>query len=283
MSLTAEAANPDQAKAWDGEEGKHWSDHEAHYEAAVRRYDPHLLDAADIDRPDHVLDVGCGCGGSTREAARIATSGLSLGVDLSALMIQRARRRARAEGIPNVRFEQADAQIYPFGPRSFDVAISRFGAMFFADPVAAFANIGSALRAAGRLAVLTWQGLRENDWLLAIRQALAAGRTLPAPPTGVPGAFGLADPTAIAALLPKAGFNAVTVQAVREPVWLGHDAQDAFEFMRGMGIVRGLLGDLDNTTAAAALEALRAALRDHETAHGVLLGSAAWIVTARQT
>src|SRR5438067_900610 len=102
-------------------------------------------------------------------------------------MIARARERSRAERITNTRFEQADVQVYQFAGQTFDLAISRVGAMFCADPVAAFCNIGGALRPGGRLALLSWQELRKNQWLLALRAALAAGRTLPEPPAGAPG------------------------------------------------------------------------------------------------
>jgi ubiquinone/menaquinone biosynthesis C-methylase UbiE len=105
------------------------------------------------------MDIGCGCGFSSRQAARLAASATVLGVDLSGPMIDHARRRSIDEGLTNTEFLQADAQVYPFAPRSFDVAISRFGAMFFGDPVAAFTNVAAALRPGGRLALLAWQDL----------------------------------------------------------------------------------------------------------------------------
>ena len=149
--------NLEQAEAWNGKDGAHWTEHEARYNASVQRHTPRLLIAAGIETTDHVLDIGCGCGESTRRAAQAADTGVALGVDLSAPMIQRARERSLAEGLTNVSFEQADAQIYPFEGGTFDVAISRFGAMFFASPVVAFQNIGRALRPRGRLSLLAWQ------------------------------------------------------------------------------------------------------------------------------
>jgi ubiquinone/menaquinone biosynthesis C-methylase UbiE len=118
----------------------------------------------------------------------------ALGVDLSSRMIAEARRRAEAEGVTNVRFEQADAQIYPFDPEAFDVAISRTSAMFFGDPVAAFTNTARALRPGGRLVLLTWQSLPRNEWLLEWTAALTAGRGLPTPPPGAPGPLSLSEP-----------------------------------------------------------------------------------------
>ena len=158
-------ANADQIAAWDGEEGDRWTEHEERYEASARRHSRRLLEAAQILTSDRVLDVGCGCGGTTRDAARIAGSGTALGVDLSRRMLDQARERSRAEGLTNVRFEQGDAQVYTFDANAFDVAISRFGVMFFDDPVAAFRNVGRALRPGGRVAFLVWQELRKNEWV----------------------------------------------------------------------------------------------------------------------
>src|SRR5690242_1031899 len=117
------------------------------YDTELRRYQDALRRAWDIRPGDRVLDIGCGAGQTTRDAARLASS--VLGVDALAPAIERARRLA--EDLPNVRFELGDAQVHGFAPADFDVAISRFGTMFFADPVAAFTNIGRALRPAGRL------------------------------------------------------------------------------------------------------------------------------------
>jgi SAM-dependent methyltransferase len=241
-----------------------------------------LLASARVAPADHVLDVGCGCGESTRDAARAARDGRALGVDLSARMLDRAQERAAAEGLTNVEFVQADAQVHPFPGEAFDLAMSRFGAMFFGDPVAAYTNIARALRPQGRLALLVWQSLAENEWLQVLRAALAAGRDLPVPPTGAPGPFGLADPDTDRRILGAAGFADVAFEDVREPVWIGRDAADAFAFAREIGMARALVRDLDGATVARALGALADALASHETPDGVLLDSAAWLVTARR-
>jgi ubiquinone/menaquinone biosynthesis C-methylase UbiE len=274
-------ANVEMAKAWE-EEGERWAEQAERYDATVHRHSLRLLEAARISADDRVLDIGCGCGETTRDAARIAVSGLALGVDLSARMIERARERARAEELTNVRFEQADAQVYPFERGAFDLAISRFGAMFFVDPGAAFGNIGRALRPGGRLALLSWQELQKNEWLLALREALAMGRALPEPPVGAPGPFGLAEADGVRRILAEAGFEDLNLDEVNEPVYFGSDADDAFDFGRTTGPVKGLLDDLDQPTAARALEALRATLAAHETGEGVLFESRAWLITARR-
>lgn len=273
-------ANVDMAAAWDGPEGDHWAEHADRYERVGVAQGQALLDAAAIGSGDSVLDIGCGTGKSTRGAARLAVLGSALGVDLSARMLERARVTAEAEGLGNVRFEQADAQVHPFGADAFDVAISSFGAMFFADPVAAFANVGQSLHPGGHLALLAWRELARNEWLTAIRQALALGRDLPAPPSGAPGPFGLADRHQTEAILTNAGFVDVDFTAIDDPIVLGADADDAFAFVRDFGITRGLTHDLDDADTQAALDALHRTLVDHQASDGVRFGASAWLVTA---
>ena len=275
-----EIANADMAAAWDGPEGEHWAAHADAYERTGRRLWRRFTDAVPVRTDDHVLDVGCGTGSSTRDLARTASAGEALGVDLSSAMLERAREAAARDGLTNVRFERADAQVHPFERGAFDLAVSTHGVMFFADPVAAFANIRRALRPGARLAFTSWRPLRENEWLLAIRDALAAGRALPEPPTGAPGPFGLADADDVRRILADAGFTNVTLDAVDEPMDLGAGVAEAYAFVGTFGITRGLTHDLDSETRDKALDTLRQVLADHATPDGVLLGSAAWLVTA---
>ena len=279
--MTGEIVNVDQANAWNGHEGEAWAADHARYDAAVATYHDTLLAHAGIAAGEDVLDIGCGCGTTTLDAARASGTGGVLGVDLSSPMLEVARVRAEAEGLTNARFQQADAQVYPFDPGSFDVAISRFGIMFFSDPVAAFGNIAHALRPGARLAAVVWQRLEENEWLNALREAFAMGRTLPAPPIGAPGPFGLADPDAVRPLLADAGFVDATLEPVTAPIVVGNDVNDAFGFVQRMPPVRGMLQDLDEQTTAAALERLRESLVAHATPGDVSFGSAAWMLTAR--
>jgi SAM-dependent methyltransferase len=279
--VTGEIVNVDQSNAWNGYEGEVWTADQDHYDAAVGAYHETLLRAARIQPGERVLDIGCGCGTTTLDAARAAPDGHALGVDLSRQMLELARERAAADHLTNVTFEQADAQVCPFDTAAFDVVISRFGVMFFSDPLAAFSNIAKALRPGGRLVAVAWQPLEHNEWLGAVREALAMGRTLPAPATGAPGPFGLADPDATQRLLTEAGFVDVALEPVSLPVVFGGDVDDAFEFAQRMPPVRGMLQDLDEPTTSAALERLRDTIVAHATPDSVAFGSAAWIVTAR--
>ena len=274
-------ANVEMAAAWDGAEGQHWAEHAERYESMGSAFWDALVVAVRIGPKDDVLDVGCGTGRSSRDAARLATSGTVLGVDLSGPMLGRARLAAEREGLSNVRFLQADAQVHPFPDAAFDVVVSSFGAMFFADPTAAFTNIATSLRPGGRLGLLAWRRLEDNEWLRSFRAALAAGRDLPSPPAGMPGPFGLAEPTRVKEVLDRAGLEDVTVAPVDGPMRFGSDVDDALAFASTQGITRGLLQGLEPDAATAALGALRQELAEHETSDGVLLQGAAWLITGR--
>ena len=275
-----EIANVEQAEAWDGSEGEHWARHADRYERSSRRSRPYVVSSSFIGPSDRVLDIGCGAGRSTIEAAQLARRGTALGVDLSSAMLAHARERAAAERVENTTFLQADAQVHTFEPEGADVAISHFGCMFFSDPVAAFTNIAGALRSGGRLALLAWRELQRNEWLTTIRGALALGRDLPLPPPDAPTPFSLADPERVTQRLAAAGYEDVQLDPVDEPIFLGTDADDAFEFFKGVGVVEGLLQGVDEPGRAQAFGDLHAAFKEAETSEGVLLGTSAWLITA---
>lgn len=279
-TVTVDPTNTQQLRAWDGDEGAYWAAHADHFERALHAYRDGFFAAAAIESGDRTLDVGCGTGHTTRHAARLAPSGSALGVDLSSAMLAVARRRAADEGVTNVRFEQADAQIHPLEQQSFDVALGHTSAMFFGDRVAGLGNIGRALRPGGRVALLTWQPLPANEWIREFTTAMAAGRDLPAPPVDAPGPFTLADPDVIRSVLHAAGFVDVELEPRTEPMWFGHDASDASGLVSGL--LAWMLHGLDDASRAGALDALRATVSAHETPDGVLYESAAWIVAARR-
>ncbi|MFE3200265.1 class I SAM-dependent methyltransferase [Embleya sp. NPDC059237] len=252
------------------------------YDAELRPHNDHLRAAARIGPRDHVLDIGCGTGRTTREAARAAVAGSALGVDVSARMLDQARRLSHDQGLTNVTYEQADAQTHRFPPAHFDTCISRFGTMFFADPVAAFTNIGRALRPAARVVLLVWQDRDHNEWATAIRRSLPDATPAPTPPTGGPDAFSLADPAVTERILTAAGFTDVTFTDVHEPVYYGPDSATAFEAVRRLKEFDDRLAGLDPTTAEQARTRLRATLAAHDTGTGVYFDSHAWLVTAHR-
>ncbi len=226
------------------------------------------------------MDIGCGSGQITREAARVARAGSALGVDISASAIERAHELAQTQGVHNVTFEVADAQVHRFPQERFDLAISRFGTMFFHDPVAAFGNVGRALRPAGRLVMMVWQDREHNEWDVAIRQSLAGTGGSAAVGSAGPDPFSLADPPAVTGILEAAGFADVTFTDVHEPVYYGPDVAAALDWIRGFACTSEVLNQLDPAAAARALGRLREVLAAHMSGNGVWFDSRAWIVTA---
>ena len=158
--------NAVQIENWNNASGRTWAQYQ---EALDRQIEPLGAQAIRVLAPragERILDIGCGCGHTTVELAqRVRPGGLVLGVDVSVPMLEVARRRPLPQADFQVAFQQADAQCDALGEAAFDAAYSRFGVMFFSDPVAAFANIRLALKTGGRLSFVCWRPLEQNEWM----------------------------------------------------------------------------------------------------------------------
>ena len=250
------------------------------YDLELRAHHRQLRAAYGIDPGDAVLDIGCGTGLTTRDAGRAAAPGAVLGVDVSERMLERARELTARERLENVSYELGDAQVCRFDPDRFDVAISRFGTMFFSDPVAAFANIASALRPQGRLVWIVWQRRELNEWALAIDTALGGAAKLPGR-TADP--FSLGDAKATTETLERAGFEAVRLQDVHEPVLYGDDLDTALEFVCGFQDVSAALEEMSQAHTAQAVDRLRETLAAHAgDDQEVVFDARSWLITARR-
>ena len=274
--------NAEALRGWDGDDGQFWAAHDQHFDAMMGSHTERLLTAAAISAADHVLDVGCGTGRTTRDAARLAPGGKALGIDLSSPLLARAWQRLGAEGPPNAQFVLGDAQIYPFEADRFDVVISRMGCMFFADPAAAFRNIARALKPGGRLALMTWQAPDRNEWVREVGRAIAGDRPLPVPPPGAPGPFSFAEPRVVGGVLGAAGFTDLAFHEVQERLYYGQTVAEAYAFITGFGLPKGMLQSLDDEQRPTAEQGLLASLQAHAGPTGVAYGSAIWIITARR-
>ena len=277
-------ANTAQAEHWNTGDGvAHWITNQARYDRMHAPFTALILDAADLHRGGNVLDVGCGCGGTTLAAARLVAPGQATGLDLSGPMLARARSDAEAAGLSNAVFQQGDAQVHKLEPGTFGTVISRFGVMFFADPVAAFANIRSATRPGGRLVFACWQPLAANQWLLVPGAALAEHLPPPDPaPADGPGMFAFADPDRLRPILAAAGWRDIEITSEHASILVGGggSVDDAVEFLRTATMGRTMLAGADAATADRALASLRAALTPYADADGVHLGAAVWLVRA---
>jgi SAM-dependent methyltransferase len=279
FAFPVDPTNVEQAGEWDGEDGEHWATYHREYERLLEVFDSTLVEASAVGAGDRCLDVGCGTGATTRALAARAVDGSVLGLDLSGPMLAIAREAADREHVSNVEFVQGDAQVHPFDPGSFDVAVSRMGCMFFGDPASAFANVGRALRPGGRIALTVWQEVAANRWITAIDAALGEAEPDDAAdePTGyVPGPFSFADPGLCRSLLQAAGFVDVSVDALDVPLAFG-TVEQARAFVETW-----IDDDLDDERRASAAASLDRLLVEHATSDGVLLPSATWLVTGRR-
>lgn len=251
------------------------------YDAELRLHNERFRAALGIRAAGRVLDIGCGTGQTTREAALVASDVDALGIDISEGMIARARELAARESVPNVRFEVGDAQAHPFRSGAYDVAISRFGTMFFNDPDMAFRNIARPVRVGGRLVMMVWQAHDRNEWAVAIDQALGVGARGGAATAG-PDIFSLAEPPTVRRILAAAGFADSEFRDIDVPVYYGQDVDAALAFVGQFANVSEALRGSGPHTAGAILARLRATFESRASERGVWLGSRAWIVTARR-
>lgn len=277
--------NADQVKHWNEVAGPTWvAEHEA-ITQQIRPLGEIAMARAEIAEGSRVLDVGCGCGDTTLAIARrVGPSGFALGVDISAPMLERARAEARRAGVENVRFDLADAQTAELPGPAFDQLFSRFGVMFFSDPLAAFTNLRRALRPGASLTFVCWRAPKENPWFTvpaaAVKQHVAVKPVDPA----APGPFGLADSAKVEGVLRGAGFADVALEPVDQALTVGGTGADldaAVALLLRMGAARDALRDASADVRAAAARSMKEALAPYHTAEGVRMPSASWIVTAK--
>jgi SAM-dependent methyltransferase len=254
-------------------------------EALIGPFGQAMLDAAQLRPGERVLDVGCGFGTSTLEAAeRVAPSGRVVGVDISAAMLQPARQRIASAGVDNIELLNADAQAYDFEAASFDVVISRFGMMFFEDPQAAFANLARALRAGGRLVFVCPQDPLKSQWVVvAFGAAVAAlGRAPDLGAPGAPGPFAFADGDRLTQLLTDSGFRAPRLETLTRSFRIGRTISDAVDFVLSLPESERLFTGAPQETVDAAATALYAGFAPYAGQQGVMMDATAWLVTAHR-
>jgi SAM-dependent methyltransferase len=275
--------NIEQAEFW-SQLAPTWLELEDQLEEVARLPGELAMDRLGLRPGQRVADLGCGSGRTTLElASRVGPRGEVVGVDISAEMLARGRERAARAGAGNIEFVHADIQVHDLGEARFDAAYSRFGVMFFADPVAAFANVCRALRPGRVLSFVCWQSVFDNEWMLIPGTAVASviGSLPPMPGPGEPGPFSLADPGQVRTVLEAAGFGSVAVAPHADQVTISEDRipEVALASVR-VGGVREALRDAGQQTRERALaaieEALRARLHDGQvrTSRGVLLVTA---------
>jgi len=279
--MEATGPNAEQIEYWNKQAGPKWVANNATMDALIGPLGLAALERAAPRAGERVLDVGCGVGQTTLQLAeRVGPTGSVLGIDISTPMLELAREKARAAGRSNVRFENADAQTHAFPPASFDLLFSRFGVMFFADPDAAFANLAKAVRPGGRVTFVCWQPVAANPW---VREPMAAlMKHVPPqapPPANAPGPFAFADPARVRGILERAGFAKPAAESQTGELVLGRNVDEATAFAMEMGPVGAAVAQAPESVRKAVAGSIREVLAAHQSAKGVALGSAVWIVT----
>ncbi len=288
----AAPGNADQIEYWNGDMGQQWARTQERRDRAFQPLTAALIERAAPRPGERAADIGCGCGDlSLMLADHLGAEGRVLAVDVSRPMLDRGRARQRAlagAGRSEINWQEADAAAWLFPEGGFDLLVSRFGTMFFADPLAAFRNMRRALQPGGRLVMLCWQPMQDNAWVAVPRAAML--QVLPAPepmPPHAPGPFAFADAARVGAILALAGFTEVA--SARVVAALDTSApgstnaaalDDAVQFAIEAGPASALLRDADDALRERAVAAVRAALRDRAGGGRATLDTACWLFTA---
>ncbi len=271
------ANNEEQSAYWNGRMGDAWVNVEDYIDRMLSPLSDVAISEASAQSGMKILDVGCGCGPTS---LKLATTGAEvLGVDISQKMIDRANQNA--EGVTGVSFKMADAAAEPYNA-DFDVVFSRFGVMFFDDPVAAFSNLRTALKPGGRLNVLVWQAPQKNPWMSQAARAIEPYQPATEPPDPTdPGPFAMADRDYTSNILSKAGFSDIEYMDVEKTLHLGKDVDEVMGFQTYVGPLSRLLEEVDKETAEKAVEAVRAVFSAQQSDDGINMPAAALLVKAR--
>ena len=276
--------NATQIEFWNGETGRNWVTHDAIMEAMLQPLGESVMDTLAPQPGEHVLDIGCGCGHTSLSlAGRVGAEGSVTGIDISAPMLAVASDFAR--GRSSIQFVEADAQTHAFEPGRYDMVFSRFGVMFFEDPVTAFTNIRSALRASGRLAFCCWQPRAVNPFMTV--PAMAALELLPAPPEmppRTPGPFAFEEADYVTAVLTSAGFESVAVTPLQQPLTFGRglNLTDIVERLVQVGPIAQMVRDAPEELQQPVRDKVVDAVKPfYSEDTGMTLDGQFWQVTAR--
>jgi len=278
-----DAAHPtdnEQSALWNGLAGRAWVESQELLDRMLKPFEDLLVQAVAARPAARVLDVGCGTGSTTLAVARaLGSEGRCTGVDISGPMIVAAQSRAGREGSP-AGFIQADAQVHPFDAAGFDLIISRFGVMFFDDPVQAFANLRCAASEAAGLQLIVWRSPAENPFMTTAERAAAPLLPqLPARQPDAPGQFGFADPQRVRRILEQGGWAGIDIRPVDVACTLPE--RDLVTYLTRLGPLARVLPEVDEPTRSRVIDTARAAFDPYVHGDEVRFDAACWIVGAR--
>jgi SAM-dependent methyltransferase len=277
MKTAAELA-AEQAAYWNGPGGEGWLAAYQRIQRAIGDIGDVGLAAAAPQHGEHVIDIGCGTGDTTAALARaVGLTGHVLGVDISEPLIT----AARSQRLDNATFVVGDAATHPFQAGHYELVFSRFGVMFFADPVAAFRNIRRALKPAGRLVFIAWRTPQENPWgTTPVRAAQPFLPPQPRPGPEDPGQFAFGDRARVERILGEAGFKALRFEPIDRQIWMGDTVAEVVAGAGKFGPLARAFAGAEPAAIEKAKQAIAEVLTPHEGSEGVRLPGACWLVRA---
>ena len=277
--MGAERANYDEQSAlWNGIAGRAWVDQQELLDRMFKGLEELLAEEVVASGRNSILDVGCGTGSTTLAIARaVGVQGACIGIDVSGPMLAAAKAHAAWES-SRARFIHADAQTYDFGAASFDLIVSRFGVMFFDDPVAAFANLRRAARDRAELRLFAWRSADENEFMTTGERAAAPLlESVPMRSDG-PGQFAFADETRVRRILSESGWHAIKLRPV--DVNCRFPAKDLGSYVTRLGPLGRVLSNEDEQTRARVVEAVLPAFQPYVSDDEIHFTAACWLISA---
>jgi SAM-dependent methyltransferase len=276
-------ANAQQAEYWNTVAGAKWVRYDAAMDVRLRPLADELLQRASIQPGYRVLEVGCGGGSTTEQIAEVVgRGGAVLGIDISEPLLNLAR--ARCEALSQVSFENADAQVYSFPEGGFDILVSRFGVMFFSDPVAAFANLSTALRPGGQVHFACWAPLERNPWFtIALGVAKRHLGALEPTPPRAPGPLAFGETDYVEEILSAGGFREISIDSIATKMAGPEPVEAQAELYLKLGPASRLIDAAKPgaETMNSLTADLVAELKNHQTSDGIALDATVHYVSAR--
>jgi len=280
----AEEINADMLAFWNGKGGETWVARQQHTDITIAPVVDAFIAFAAPRAGERVVDIGCGCGAPTRKLARaVGASGRVVGMDISGPMLAEAERRAKADGLANIEWRQADPATATLD--QYDLLTSAFGVMFFGDRVAAFKNMRRGAAPSARMALVCWRPLAENPWMGVPMKAVA--RHLPPRPKvapNAPGMFAFADPAHVTEVLTASGWAPPRFEKldVDLDIAAGRGIEQAVAQSTQIGAINSWLRDQPDKIVSACVASLREALEPHVDGQSVRLPGAMWLIASRQ-
>ena len=280
-----EDKNIKQKQFWSGAGGDVWVDKQREMDIMLNPLGERVIQGLDLKEETKILDIGCGCGATTLEIAKIVNQGEVIGVDISEPMLERATQTASDMALMNISYQVKDVQVDEMPNNYFDIAFSRFGIMFFEDPFEAFNNINHSLKDDGQLSFVCWQHASLNPWQSLSIQVIKEFLDLPAPPPKSPGPFAFEDKSYIEEILNASGFRDIEIKDNQEDIVMfsGKSIREACEdYLTINPVVTEMLKNSPSELREEILEALIGKFSNYHKDDGLLFPSATWIVTAKK-